>query len=398
MAVNKNPLFAFGQNLTPEQIAYMRALLNQEAFDTYDGGDTGIFTTTPALSQGRVGGKFGPSINWEPDQITNGSSTEGGFQVIPDPSGSGRYIITQPRNVSTWGNSDVADLWDGETGEWLGVSTGATGLRGLANFAATAAALYGGVNALGGGAGAATGGAGAAAPSTATLGADALAVNLPEITAADLVGSGGWMGGTEAAAGGAGLGGAVAGNADKAALLSNAGYGPGMTGAQTSAFDAVAGATGSNTLGAAAADLAGSGGLPAALKTLGGAMNWTDLAKLGMAAYGAYDANKDKQQTSSRDPWAPAQPFLLAQLMRGAQLQDQYTQQPFSAAQQTAYGNVGGLLDSLNATAPGLLSALQVNAGGGNQFVRGRQNAIPTYDMPGWNFQPGLLGNFGTKG
>lgn len=106
---------------------------------------------------------------------------------------------------------------------------------------------------------------------------------------------------------------------------------------------------------------------------------------------------KDQQQTSSRDPWAPMQPYLLGLAEDGRKLYNQYTQQPFSPAQQTAYGNVGGLLDSLNATAPGLLSALQQTAGGGNQFVRGQQNRAPTYDMSGWNFQPGLLGNFGTR-
>ncbi|HNT40030.1 MAG TPA: hypothetical protein PKO45_13020 [Rubrivivax sp.] len=379
MAVNKNPMFAFGQNLTPEQVAYMRALLNQVAFDTYDGGDTGTFTTTAPGMVGGVGGKFGPSINWKPDQIPNGSNTEGGFQVVPDPSGSGRYVITQPRNVSTWGGNDVADLWDGETGQWIGTDSGATSLRGLADFAALSAASYGAVNALGGG------GLGAAP-----------AGNADKAFLYGDTGYGAGMTGAETAAFDAGMTGALAGNADKAALLSNAGYGPGMTGAQTSVFDAVAGATGSNTLGAAAANATG-GDWMGALKTLGGATNWTDLAKLGMAAYGA-SQSKDQQQTSSRDPWAPAQPFLLDQLVRGAQLQDQYTQQPFSQAQQTAYGNVGGLLDSLNRAGPGLLQALQHNAGGHNQFVRGQQNRAPVYELPQWSFDPALLGNFGTRG
>ena len=51
----------------------------------------------------------------------------------------------------------------------------------------------------------------------------------------------------------------VMSSADKAAMLSGDAYGPGMTGAQTSAYDATLGATGSKTLADAASSVVGAG-------------------------------------------------------------------------------------------------------------------------------------------
>ena len=112
-------------------------------------------------------------------------------------------------------------------------------------------------------------------------------------------------------------------------------------------------------------------------------------AGLGAIA-GALDS-KDKEQTQSRDPWKPAQPFLQQQIDQGMALSKQYQQQPFSQAQRTAYGNMGGLLDSINAGAPGLLSQM----GQVQQFQRGGQPTTRQVGMP-LNWQAGLLGNFGT--
>ena len=107
---------------------------------------------------------------------------------------------------------------------------------------------------------------------------------------------------------------------------------------------------------------------------------------------------KDQQQTSSRDPWAPMQPYLLGLAEDGRKLYNQYTQQPFSPAQQTAYNNVGGLLDVLNLNAGGLLQGMQANATGKNQFVRGQpRQLIGSAPIDGMAFQPGRLGNFGTR-
>jgi hypothetical protein len=112
---------------------------------------------------------------------------------------------------------------------------------------------------------------------------------------------------------------------------------------------------------------------------------------------GAMDS-KDKQQTSSREPWAPMQPYLLGLAEDGRGLYNQLKAQPFSQAQQTAYGNVGGLLDVLNQNAGGLLQGMQANATGANQFVRGKPRALTgSAPIDGMAFTPGLLGNFGTR-
>lgn len=115
------------------------------------------------------------------------------------------------------------------------------------------------------------------------------------------------------------------------------------------------------------------------------------------ATMGAMDS-KDKQQTSSREPWAPMQPYLMGLAEDGRGLYNQYKAQPFSPAQQTAYGNVGGLLDVLNQNAGGLLQGMQANATGANQFVRGKPRALTgSAPIDGVAFAPGLLGNFGTR-
>lgn len=132
----------------------------------------------------------------------------------------------------------------------------------------------------------------------------------------------------------------------------------------------------------------------------GGGKDGKGTSPLAMLLGGLLGAQsgKDQKQTASRDPWVPMQPYLLGLAEDGRGLYQQYRNQPFSGAQQAAYSNVGGLLDNLNRAGPGLLQALQHNAGGHNQFVRGRQNRAPVYELPQWAFNPAQLGNFGTLG
>ena len=123
------------------------------------------------------------------------------------------------------------------------------------------------------------------------------------------------------------------------------------------------------------------------------------LGKLGLAAYGA-SQSKDGTSTNTRDPWAPAQPFLLNQLTAGAALQDKLQQQPFSQAQQTAYGNQGNLLDAINGQMPALLAGFGANASGANQFTRGARNQRlqPVQSFNASAYQPaGLLGYLGSR-
>ena len=181
------------------------------------------------------------------------------------------------------------------------------------------------------------------------------------------------------------------------------------------AWDAAAikSAVGSGALGTAGSYLGQTMGGGTALETLGsalgngastvasnavkGAGSGLNVGGLLGAAAGALDS-RDQEQKQSRAPWEPMQPYLLGLAEDGRGLYNQYKAQPFSQAQQTAYGNVGGLLDVLNQNAGGLLQGMQANATGQNQFVRGQpRQLVGSAPIDGMAFTPGLLGNFGTR-
>jgi hypothetical protein len=120
------------------------------------------------------------------------------------------------------------------------------------------------------------------------------------------------------------------------------------------------------------------------------------LATLAGTAAGVA-GSKDQQQSTSRDPWGPAQPFLQSLLDQGQQLQQQYRDQPFSDAQKTAYNNWGGLLNAANQGSIGLLQGMQANAGGQNAYDRLNPRKALTGSSPQFSWNPGLL-NFFPKG
>lgn len=104
--------------------------------------------------------------------------------------------------------------------------------------------------------------------------------------------------GAEAVAAGSVAPSAALSSADKAAMFSNSGYGPGMSGLQTSAFDSVLGATGSNTLAKLASDAAGTG-LGSALGSASGKV----IGGLLGAVAGAANSGDKTQTTQQRlDP------------------------------------------------------------------------------------------------
>lgn len=78
--------------------------------------------------------------------------------------------------------------------------------------------------------------------------------------------------------------------------------------------------------------------------------------------------------TQSKEPWAPAQPWIMNNLMQGQNLQNAYTAQPFSDAQNRAYNNQGNQSAYMRALVPDLLGQI-----GGQQvgFDRANQNARP---------------------
>lgn len=94
--------------------------------------------------------------------------------------------------------------------------------------------------------------------------------------------------------------------------------------------------------------------------------------------------NKDKNggagaQTQTKEPWAEAAPWLKQQLAQGQQLQQQYTDQPFSAQQKQAYANQYAQSDYMRQLVPGLLGQMQ-----GQQVGFDREN--PTAKPNAWNW------------
>lgn len=244
-----------------------------------------------------------------------------------------------------------------------------------AGDARTMAQIYGTVLGAGAGAGAfggAAGGATAAAPYGVSLSAaDVAGMALPELSTS--------LGSMPAVAGGA------AGGAVGAGLLSDAAGNGLKFGGQSS-------------LGGTGSGLSTTPGMQQALaptlKAAGEAPVWAQLAGTALGAM----SGKDQQQTSSRDPWGPAQPFLQDLIGQGQQLSQAYQQQPFSQQQQTAYNNLGGLLNAINTGAGGLLAGMNANASGANNFDRSNpRKALQGSNFSLGNFAPGLLQFFGGK-
>jgi hypothetical protein len=73
------------------------------------------------------------------------------------------------------------------------------------------------------------------------------------------------------------------------------------------------------------------------ITTAGGGMLASTV--LGGILGGSSSGGGSQNQTVNKDPWAPAQPWLQANLASGQNLQNQYAANPFSAYQQNAYTN-----------------------------------------------------------
>lgn len=94
-------------------------------------------------------------------------------------------------------------------------------------------------------------------------------------------------------------------------------------------------------------------------------------------------------QTQSKEPWAPAQPWIMNNLMQGQALQNAYTAQPFSNLQNQAYNNQNNQSAYMRALVPDLLGQI-----GGQQvgFDRSNQNARPNaFNFSGNDNIKGLL-------
>ena len=148
---------------------------------------------------------------------------------------------------------------------------------------------------------------------------------------------------------------------------------------------------------AGAAGAAGGGGLlgaagPAAASGLLGAIDPT-LLQLGGAALGAASSQDQEQTTTTKnEPWGPAQDWIKNNIAAGQALQQKYTDQPFSPGQQTAYGNLYGLLNSFNTEMlPGLLGNASAMSQGYDRYAPKETRSKPKFGAVGSTWAPGLL-------
>lgn len=442
-----NPLMPQGQHAGPSMDGllpqYWGDILSANADMLRQRGYTGPLDFRVQSAQGRDGGGTEGDVrglvDWMRGQnlavgqsgpLKDGSARHGSYYTqLFDTSGGGYTPVgtgLQTENeYSADGKGILAVLLAAAGGAALAPSSagaagaGAAGAGGATNAALIESALgtagYGassaGLGGMGGtaiGLGGSMGGAGWAPASVVNPGiAEAVGA---EIAAG--LGSGGGLG----AAGAAGLGGLGAGGGG---IGAGSFAGAGMDAIGTGSLIDLGTASGFGTSGMGAAGASGGGAITglgggAGVTSIGGGGMWDsimglvgdksamDWAKLGLQAYGAYQgANqaKDQQQTQTRDPWGPAQPFILDALQQGQKLNQQYQQQPFSAQQQQAYNNLGGLLSAVNQGIPGLLAGMQANASGANNFDRRNPNrpvqgAQQTYGA----WQPGLLDLFPKRG
>ena len=127
----------------------------------------------------------------------------------------------------------------------------------------------------------------------------------------------------------------------------------------------------------------------------GGLLSGIDptLLQLGGAALGAASSQDQEQTTTTKnEPWGPAQDWIKSNIAAGQALQQKYTDQPFSPGQQTAYGNLYGLLNSFNTEMlPGLLGNANAMSQGYDRYAPKETRSKPKFGAVGSTWAPGLL-------
>lgn len=157
-----------------------------------------------------------------------------------------------------------------------------------------------------------------------------------------------------------------------------------IPGEAAAGFAGIGGGTGGSA-GIGSGTTLGGGGASASSGGLGGiwdkATNYlsdpSNLMKLGgtvASALGGAAASGDTttSNSSNRDPWGPAQPYLLDNLKTNANAQEFYRANPFSDLQKQQYQTLFNSLANSQANMPGLLA----NATNFGQSSRGRMPAM----------------------
>lgn len=107
-------------------------------------------------------------------------------------------------------------------------------------------------------------------------------------------------------------------------------------------------------------------------------MSWGAVAGAAVGVVGSAMSDSGgggQSQSTSKQPWMPATPWLMENLAQGQRLQTQYQNQPFNAQQQAAYQNQANQGAYMRAAVPSLLRQMQGKQVG---FDRSNPNARPT--------------------
>lgn len=125
-------------------------------------------------------------------------------------------------------------------------------------------------------------------------------------------------------------------------------------------------------------------------------MSWGAVAGAAVGVVGSALSDKGGgsgggagSQTQSKEPWAPAQPWILNNITAGQNLQNGYMAQPFSQLQNQAYNNQNNQSAYMRALVPDLLGQISGQTLG---FDRSNPNARPNaYNFASEGTLKGLL-------
>ena len=113
-----------------------------------------------------------------------------------------------------------------------------------------------------------------------------------------------------------------------------------------------------------------------------------------LGAASSSGSGKANETTTTRDPWAAAQPYMLKNLQNEADLQGYYQKTPFNAQQQQGYSNLFGDIGNFrDNVAPGLMEF--ANRGMTSSYQRQRGGAPGSGGGYGGAVQPGGMGQSG---
>lgn len=105
-----------------------------------------------------------------------------------------------------------------------------------------------------------------------------------------------------------------------------------------------------------------------------GAIGGAAVGVIGNALTSDSGGGGGQSQTTSKEPWLAAQPWIMNNMVQGQNLQNQYAANPFNAQQQNAYGAQANQTAYMRAAVPSLLRQIQGQQVG---FDRSNPNARP---------------------